>query len=195
MSYTKMSVIAIFLCIVTALFGQDNCDCHHWPFDPPTGCNEICTRSLNLDHDGYTYSLASSNINDQPRSNWMASDAAFQLFRQGFPRTGQDGPPITSAKLYATPEEFDWVDVSDSASRVGAIVIWPSMSGVVVANKSSRDQPTDSTNIDVFYPSHKWKGQLKTSPLSSLKFGEKPKFVVPLSALTKAALIELGIQR
>lgn len=154
---------------------QNDCECERFPMEPEE-CVVLCLPHL-ADLGSYTY----EEPGEYPRANVMASDAAKQIYGIGFPVT-TEGHPVLSATLYDDPDRFGWTDVSNQPSKVGAIAVWPTMSGLVV--KDTTDDPVDGQGtVTVLYPSHKLKGKLRELSAEFLGEGVPPKFVVPASAL------------
>ena len=173
------------LCVITTNgVAQDDCDCVLWPWRPTSPCTEICRDrgQAGVDSDSYTYQQP-----DQfPRANFMASDAARLIYDQGFPET-EYGFPVLSSDLYTDPERFGWTDVSAMPSKEGTIVVWPTMSGLVV-DDVLEDSTAGLGNVQVLYPSHSKGGELTIGSARWLGKGARPKFIVPTSVVRNSVL-------
>lgn len=164
-------VVAAALTIPTAAFGQ-NCDCAHWPWEPPPGCNAVCGPALEQRLPVYQ--------DPMPRANEMVADVVEQAYDVRL-RTN-NGDRVPSSQLHDDPEALGWADVSGFPSRVGAVAVWPSTSGFV-----ARDADGE---VLVWYPS--LGGGWAEGNARSVQDGVEPRYVVPRSILTDEAGAQLN---
>jgi len=132
------------------------------------------SKNLDVDPQAYSYDTGSKT----PRANVFLSDATKKLFGTGLPKT-EAGSPIKVGELYNHPEKYGWIELPPDQEKAGAIVVWPTMGGLVVEGKTER--------ILVLHPSDKRKGELKTTDAKYLAPDAKPKFLLPKVYLEKAA--------
>ena len=186
MRYIKNATFVLIFCAITLVADaqEDECDCAHFHWEPEPPCFEICRNRVVAALESQSYMYTADG--EVPRANIMASDAAEVIYGQGFPET-EYAFPVLSSTLYNDPEALGWTDVSAVTSKVGAIAVWPTMSGLVV-EENSIDPVAGETDVLVLYPSHARGGELTIGNANQLGEGAQPKFLVPTSALSEALL-------
>lgn len=125
-----------------------------------------------------------------PRANFMLQDAAKELYGVEFPKT-KEGFPITINTIYQEPEKYGWVEVDKDSRKIGVLVVWPNIGGVIVRSENDDGRRQDF----VLYPSHKKRGKLNMSAVEKLKKEGTPKFIVPeelISSMESGAQKELN---
>lgn len=181
MRVVTLAVSILAVCATGVLAAErDDCDCVRFPWEPNPPCVQICRAPAiaALAPGAYTY----DGVNSVPRANIMASDATKEIYGQEFPLTTY-GFPVQSSTLYHHPEDLGWTDVSTLPSKVGAIAVWPTMSGLVVEDDGD-NTAAEYGGVKVLYPSDRHDGLLTVGEVRWLGRGTPPKFVVPTSALT-----------
>lgn len=141
--------------------------CQQWREEPL-----LTSVSAKLGTNDYAYSGGA------PRANVFASDVAKELWGESFPTT-EAGFPLTAADFYKSYDRYGWLEVSASANKVGTLVAFENMVGVVVADENGE--------LVVLYPSHQRDGALNRTRLKYLGAPAAAKFLVPRDFLAKAA--------
>jgi hypothetical protein len=140
--------------------------CEEW-----TEKRETLSGEASLKPDAYSYKTG------PPRANVFISDVARQIYGKGLPKNDA-GHDITLEELYKNPQKYGWIEVPSHGQKTGALVVWPSVGGLVVSD-NSQAPGNETSSVEVVYPSDKKQGQLNKTDAKFLDPGTKPKYLVP----------------
>lgn len=149
-------------------------DCGTCPFPWPSGCERICQqRLLRLVDERIEEATEESPFFGRP-ANVVADETLYLLEERRLPRTNADWP-MPSGLFYTGFADRGWTELSNTGNaseKIGSIVVWQTMMGVVVAED-------DAGGLRVLYPSASNKGELRIGSVEALGGREPPRFVVP----------------
>ena len=161
MTLSRAAPVAfLWVLAVSSVAIAQECDCARWPW--PDSCDPICELTVRQ-----RLSSAANSVDD-------IVEAVELIYQTSLPTRGDRASVVGT--LYDNPLELGWVDVSEFPKRAGAVVMWPSMSGVVVADAGG--------TVLVLYPELESEGGYLSAPVGAVGDGSEPRYVVPLSNLS-----------